>query len=158
MTTGTPTVLTASGQWTEASEALAVTLAEFLADPAAGGRAVRLAPTDDRALLVPHLSQVERVDVEFPVFSDGRGYSLASLLRRRHGFEGDLRAVGDVLVDQLFALKRVGFSSFAVRADQDRARAIAALATFSDAYQGAVDEPLPAFRRHARPSAAQLRP
>lgn len=123
-------------------------------DVSAGARGVWLSPVDDPAVLVPHLSSLPLIAIDFPVFGDGRGYSIASLLRRRHGYDGDLRAIGDVLIDQLFFLRRVGFSSFVVRADQDRARAVRALGTFSEVYQGAVDQPLPAFRRHVRPAAA----
>lgn len=147
-------LLGADGTWRDApTEPAPPTLAEFLAAPD-GARSVRLAPTDDPAALVPHLAALDLVAIEFPVFTDGRGYSFAALLRRRHGFAGELRAVGDVLIDQIFALKRVGFSTFAVRADQDRDRAVRALSTFSDAYQGATDVALPAFRRHARPPAS----
>jgi uncharacterized protein (DUF934 family) len=148
-------VLTATGSWVENAwaDAAVLPLAAFLGDP--DTRAVRLAPADDPAELAPHLGRLALVAVEFPVFGDGRGYSIAALLRRRLGFSGELRAVGDVLVDQLFALKRVGFSSFVLRDDQDRARAVRALATFSDAYQGAGDQPLPAFRRHVRPAATE---
>lgn len=88
-----------------------------------------------------------RIAVDFPKFTDGRGYSTAVLLRTRLAFAGDLRAIGDVLIDQLFYLKRVGFSSFELRADQDPAAAAAALRTFSETYQRSVDEPLPLFRR-----------
>lgn len=120
----------------------------------AGARGAWLSPADDPAALAPHLSSLPLIAVEFPVFSDGRGYSTASLLRRRYAYDGDLRAIGDVLIDQLFFLRRVGFSSFVLRADQDRARAVLAISTFSEVYQGAADQPLPAFRRHARPAAA----
>ncbi len=93
-----------------------------------------------------------------PTKGDAAG--LAGLVR--HGcdasFSGELRATGDVLIDQLFFLRRVGFSSFVLRADQDRERAIDALRTFSDAYQSAADQPLPAFRRHARPDARTVSP
>ncbi len=69
------------------------------------------------------------------------------LLRTRHGWRGELRALGDVLQDQLYALRRVGFDSFALRADRDPHAALRSFAPFSDAYQGAADRPLPAFRR-----------
>jgi uncharacterized protein (DUF934 family) len=147
-------VLTASGGWVEDGGADPVPLAAFLAEPEAGGRTVLLEPTDDPATLAPHVGRLDLVAIRFPTFGDGRGYSIATLLRRRYGYAGELRAVGDVLVDQLFALKRVGFTSFAVRPDQDRARAVQALATFSDAYQASVDQPLPLFRRHVRPPTA----
>ncbi len=106
-----------------------------------------LAPHDDPAQAVPLLAHVALVGVLFPKFTDGRGYSTAVLLRTRYNWRGELRALGDVLQDQLFALRRVGFDSFALRADRDPAAALQAFAPFSGAYQGSVDNPLPHFRR-----------
>jgi uncharacterized protein (DUF934 family) len=107
------------------------------------------APDDEPAQAAEWLAAVPLAAVEFPVCSDGRGYSIATLLRTRYAFRGDLRAVGDVLIDQLFYLRRVGFSSFALRADQEPNAAVAALRSFSDVYQASVDQPLPYFRRRA---------
>ncbi|TVP54874.1 MAG: DUF934 domain-containing protein [Halomonadaceae bacterium] len=89
------------------------------------------------------------IAVNFPKFTDGRGYSIARLLRERFGFTGELRAIGDVLLDQLHYMKRCGFSSFALRADKDINKAPAALSAFSDAHQAAVDQTAPLFRRRA---------
>ncbi len=89
--------------------------------------------------LLPILDRVGLIAVRLPAFTDGRAYSLARLLRDRYRFDGDLRAFGDVLVDQLFYLHRCGFSSFELRGDQDRQRALAALETFRYVYQGASD-------------------
>lgn len=90
------------------------------------------------------------IAVHFPRFVDGRGYSTAALLRQRHRYQGELRAVGDVLHDQLFFLKRVGFDSYALKEGKDATLAIAAgFTTFAEPYQGATDQPLPAFRRRA---------
>lgn len=85
--------------------------------------------------------------VNFPVFSDGRGYSIARLIRERLGYTGDLLAIGDVLVDQLFYMKRCGINQFRLRSDQKTDAAVAALSTFSDNYQSSVEQPLPLFRR-----------
>jgi uncharacterized protein (DUF934 family) len=90
------------------------------------------------------------IAVRFERFADGRGYSIATLLRTRYGYRGQLRAVGDVLRDQLYLMKRCGFNAFAVRADRDLEVALAGLSDFSDPYQGAVDNPQPVWRRHAR--------
>ena len=90
------------------------------------------------------------IAVNFPKFTDGRGYSMATLLRRRYGYQGELRAIGDVLRDQLFYLQRVGFNAFAVRADKDIQDALKGLKDFSVRYQGSVDQPLPLFKRSAR--------
>lgn len=83
-------------------------------------------------------------------FADGRIFSLGNLLRTRLGFKNELRAFGDVLRDQLFFLKRSGFSSFVIRADRSAEDAIASLNDFTQPYQGAVDEPRPVFKRYNR--------
>jgi uncharacterized protein (DUF934 family) len=69
--------------------------------------------------LAAQLNGVERVDLHFPKFSDGRAYSQAFILRRRRGFAGEIRATGDVLIDQLVQMERTGFSSAVLRPDQD---------------------------------------
>ncbi|MDP2504315.1 MULTISPECIES: DUF934 domain-containing protein [unclassified Oceanobacter] len=90
------------------------------------------------------------IAVDFPKFSDGRGYSTARLLRDQYHYAGDLRAVGDVLIDQLFFMKRVGFSSYALRDDQNEAHALAAFSSFSQPYQAAMDDQRPLFARVSR--------
>lgn len=87
------------------------------------------------------------IAINFPKFSDGRGYSTARLLRERYGYSGQLRAIGDVLMDQMFYMKRCGFNAFAVREDRDPSKAIEALADFKESYQAATDQPEPLFRR-----------
>ena len=84
-------------------------LASWLAGDPGSEHGVWLAPADDPSALVAHFARVRLVAVDFPTFTDGRGYSIATLLRRL-GYRGELRAIGDVLVDQLFMLKRVGFT------------------------------------------------
>jgi uncharacterized protein (DUF934 family) len=106
-----------------------------------------LSPTDEPAQAVPLFDSIDLIAVQFPKFGDGRGYSTAALLRTRHGWRGELRAIGDVLRDQLFFMKRVGFDSFALRADRSIEEAVASLSDFSDSYQGSVEPALPAFRR-----------
>ena len=93
--------------------------------------AVWLAPEETPDALLPHLDRLALVAIHFPVFTDGRGYSLARLLRSRHGYTGELRAVGDVLRDQLYFLQRCGFDSFALRADQPPEEALAAFHDYS---------------------------
>jgi uncharacterized protein (DUF934 family) len=117
--------------------------------PPARPYGVRLAPADEPARALPLFASIRLIGVDFPVFTDGRGYSTAVLLRTRLGWRGELRALGDVLQDQLYALRRVGFDSFALRAGRDPAAALRGFAVFSDSYQGSVDQPLPAFRRRA---------
>lgn len=89
------------------------------------------------------------IAVNFPKFADGRGYSTARLLRERYGYRGELRAIGDVLQDQLYFMKRCGFDAYAVRPDKDIDAALAGLNDFSESYQSAVDQPQPLFRRRS---------
>ncbi|MBC3929543.1 DUF934 domain-containing protein [Undibacterium sp. CY21W] len=93
--------------------------------------------------------------IDFPKFSDGRGYSIAYNLRSRFGFSGELRAIGDVLRDQLFYMQRVGFNAFAVRADKNIHDAIKGLTDFSEKYQTSWDEKYPLFRRAERTGVAK---
>ena len=90
------------------------------------------------------------VAVDFPKFSDGRGYSIAYNLRKRLGYQGELRAIGDVLRDQLFQMVRCGFNAYATRQDRSIHDALKGLTVFSETYQASVDNPLPLFRRHQR--------
>ena len=76
------------------------------------------------------LAGVERIDLSFPKFTDGRAFSQAFLLRRRLGFKGEIRATGDVLVDQLAQMERSGFDVAVLRADQDMATARRVLAAY----------------------------
>ncbi len=92
-------------------------------------------------------SKFALVAVNFPAFTDGRGFSTARLLRERYGYRGELRAIGDVFKDLLFYMQRCGFNAFAVRADKDIDEALKGLNDFSEAYQVAVDRPVPLFRR-----------
>ena len=109
-----------------------------------------LQPADRVEDVAADVSRFALIAVNFPKFVDGRGYSTASLLRQRYGYTGELRAVGDVLHDQLFYMRRVGFDSFALKDGKNAPLAIAAsFATFSDAYQGSTRQPQPHFRRHA---------
>lgn len=110
---------------------------------------VVLEGSDDPAKLLPHLAQIERIAIRIPRFTDGRGYSLARLLRSRYAFRGQLRAIGDIQCDQLGYLHRVGFDSFLLRDDQDLSAAQAAFRAFSVAYQASADQALPLFRRRA---------
>jgi uncharacterized protein (DUF934 family) len=88
---------------------------------------------DPRSL---NLADVARIDLNFPKFTDGRAYSQAFLLRRRLGFQGELRATGDVLIDQLVQMQRSGFDSAVLRDDQDVAHAKRQFDQFASFYQG----------------------
>ena len=112
--------------------------------PAEGdNRAVALA-NDADALALP-LDGVERVDLHFPNFTDGRAFSQAFLLRRRRGYQGDIRATGDVLIDQLVQMQRTGFSSAVLREGVDPADAQRQFDRFPAFYQGDAVNTLPHF-------------
>lgn len=100
----------------------------------------------------PDLNALPIIAVHVERFADGRIFSLGTLLRTRYGYKNELRATGDVLRDQLFFLKRSGFSSFLLRADRSAVEALASLNDFTVPYQGAVDEPRPVFTRYNRAS------
>ncbi|HVY04464.1 MAG TPA: DUF934 domain-containing protein [Burkholderiales bacterium] len=112
--------------------------------------AVWLGGADDPATLAPSLDSMKLVAIDFPKFTDGRGFSIAYLLRSRFAYRGELRAIGDVLPDQLFFMRRVGFDAFALRADKDIHQALRSLKPFTDTYQGSWDNAVPAYRRHER--------
>ncbi|MGI9281118.1 MAG: DUF934 domain-containing protein [Endozoicomonas sp.] len=95
------------------------------------------------------LSRFDLITINFPKFMDGRGYSLCRLLRERYQYQGDIRAIGDVLTDQIFMMKRCGFSSYYLREDQKAEDAIKALDTFTLRYQGSTDDPEPLYRKRA---------
>ncbi len=119
-----------------------LTLESFLADP--GASAVRLEPGDDARALRPALDRLRLVEVAFPSFRDGRGYSAARLLREL-GYAGELRASGDVLIDQVVPLRRAGFDAFGSRAPLDPAAVAEALNRFPFVYQKAADARAPAW-------------
>jgi uncharacterized protein (DUF934 family) len=112
-----------------------------------GRTGVWLATGEGPEALAGDAERLSLIAVQFPKFTDGRGFSTARLLRERYGFRGELRAIGDVLRDQLLFLARCGFDAFALRDDQDADAALAAFDDFSEAYQAGVDQPLPLFRR-----------
>lgn len=100
--------------------------------------AVRIEPGDDARLLLPFLDRLALIEVNFPSFADGRGYSAARILREA-GFEGELRAVGDVLIDQLSHMRRCGFDAFAPEKPLDEEDAARAFATWDNVYQATID-------------------
>lgn len=98
------------------------------------------------------LDGVTRVDLHFPAFTDGRAHSQAFLLRRRLGFKGEIRATGDVLVDQLPLLVRNGFTQAVLKEDQDLVVAQRQLERFKDYYQGDAEQVQPLFARAVQPA------
>ncbi len=121
--------------------------AALIAKRDAGTLGIQLNAGDTADLLAADSQGFALINVEFPKFADGRGYSAARLLRERYGFTGQLRAVGDVLFDQLFYMMRCGFNAMAMRADQDLDLAVKGFETFSAPYQGDVNDTRPLFRR-----------
>jgi uncharacterized protein (DUF934 family) len=119
---------------------------------ATGQNVVELANDADPRTL--RLDGVERVDLHFPKFTDGRAYSQAFLLRRRLGFSGELRATGDVLIDQLVQMQRSGFDSAVLRADQNLEHAQRQLTQFSAFYQGDAVTHQPQFAKPTDHAAA----
>lgn len=115
----------------------AVTLDAFLDQ--SNAFAVRIEPGEDVRRLLPLLDRLRLVEVDFPAYRDGRGYSAARILREA-GYEGELRATGDVLVDQLRFMRRVGFDSFLPARPLDEAAVDRALNRYDYAYQEAADD------------------
>lgn len=106
---------------------------------------------DDHPRDIRRLGALELIAIEFPSFMDGRGYSLARLLRQRHGYMGELRAVGEILRDQLLYLSRVGFDSFAIQeGPSSNVDLIEAFDELPVAYQATWSDPRPLFRRVQR--------
>lgn len=105
--------------------------------------------TEGPEAIASELDAFAVIGVNFPKFTDGRGYSTARLLRERYSYSGELRAIGDVLHDQLFLMARCGFDAFALKDGKDVAKAVNAFETFKTPYQAAVDQTQPLFRRRA---------
>lgn len=132
-------------------EAILVNLERFLENPdLVIGKAqagVWLESDQSPERLEPFIDKLALIAINFPKFVDGRGYSYARILRDRFNYQGELRAIGDVLHDQLFYMKRCGFDAFAIREDKDAEAAKAGLDAFTEVYQGATVQPEPLFRR-----------
>lgn len=115
--------------------------------PSPDGEVLRLEPSDDPASIADRLAGAARVEIDFPKFGDGRGYSSARLLRERYGYRGELRAVGAVARDLLLYMESCGFDAFLLQDGEDPQEALAGFDDFSDAYQTSVTRPSPLFRR-----------
>lgn len=134
---------------------LQVWLAQKTALAARADIGVWLASDERPEQLKDDAKSLPLIAVDFPNFADGRGYSIAYNLRARVGFDGELRAIGDVLRDQLFYMSRVGFNAFATREDRSIDDALKGLTDFSEAYQTSWDQKSPLFRRVARTAAQE---
>ncbi len=131
-----------------------VRLSQWNGDPAAraerGGRIGLVLASDEAPEQIEALGRLPLIAIDFPKFGDGRGYTSARLLRDRFEYKGELRAVGEVLRDQLFYMARCGIDSFALKAGKDMQGALSAFDDFSVSYQAAADDRRPLFRRVAR--------
>ena len=129
-----------------AADEPAVSLEAFLDQ--SNANSVRLEAGDDARALLPALGRVRLVEIDFPRFRDGRGYSAARILREA-GYRGELRAAGDVLVDQLFFMRRCGFDSFAPEHPISSEAAHKAFSFYDHVYQPAADGRTPIWKlRH----------
>ncbi len=107
-----------------------------------------LEPHDDLINIRDDLDFFDLIAINFPTFMDGRGYSMAKILRDRYGYTKEIRAVGDVMRDQLFYMQRCGFNAYEIKPGKDINDALKGLEDFSVTYQASPDEPLPLYRRH----------
>ena len=115
-----------------------------------GRLGLSLGAADEAEKAQPYLAQVSLITVDFPKYTDGRSYSTARLLRDRYDYKGELRAVGNVLRDQLFYMARCGIDSFDLQAGKDPKDALEAFKDFSVTYQAAADDKRPLFSRGVR--------
>lgn len=130
----------------EASQEPGVTVESFTGQ--SNSTAVRIEAGEDARELLPHIDRLSLVEVHFPVYGDGRGYSAARILREA-GYLGELRAVGDVLVDQVAAMRRCGFDSFHPDKPLDDAALARALNRYADVYQKSIEGRRPIWaKRH----------
>ena len=130
----------------EVTEQPSVTLDAFLDQ--SNATAVRLEPDDDARALIPFLDRLTLIEVAFPKYRDGRGYSAARILREA-GYQGEWRAQGDVLVDQIAFMRRCGFDSFAPEASLNPEAVARALSNYDQVYQKAADTAVPIWKlRH----------
>ena len=117
----------------------------------AGDCGVWLDSDEDPALLSDEAcARLPLIAVNFPLLADGRGFSIGRLLAEQRGFDGELRAIGHFIPDQLFYLRRCGFNSFLPEQQQHMQDALGLLQSFDVCYQGAVEPPLPLYRHRQR--------
>jgi len=115
-----------------------------------GPLGIRMKSDQPPDLIADDVHRFDLIALEFPNLGDGRAYSYARLLRERHHFKGELRAVGDVTKDQLFFMQRCGFSSFELPVGRDPENALGALKSFSVVYAPAADAAKPAYQRRGK--------
>ena len=143
-----------AGETARPGEDLVVPLTLWLADRETlrsrpGKLGVWLDSHEGPEAIAADVERLELIAVNFPKYQDGRGYSIARLLRERYRYRGELRAIGQVARDHLFSMASCGFDAFLLREGEDPQEALAAFDDFSEAYQASVARPLPLFRRRA---------
>lgn len=112
-----------------------------------GGIAVWLNSDEQPGQIADAINSLPLIALNFPVFSDGRSYTNARELRQKYAYKGEIRAIGDVLRDQLYYMAQCGFDSFEIRHDQDTEICLDAFKDFKTGYQSTIAEPTPLFRR-----------
>ena len=130
----------------DAGDAHILTLEQWTQRADKQGLAVQLEPGQAPSPLFDVLQEIPLIAINFPVFTDGRGFSYGRELRER-GFTGELRACGHILPDQMTYLRRCGFDAFHLAEEGRLEEALAGLADFDEYYQASIDQPLPLFRR-----------
>lgn len=104
---------------------------------------------EEPEVIARDVGRFDVIAVNFPKFQDGRGFSIARLLRERFGYKRELRAIGHITRDHLYYMEACGFDAFELREGEDAEEALAAFGAFSEAYQASVTRPVPLFRRRA---------
>ncbi len=112
-----------------------------------GAIAVWIDSNEQPGQIADDLHSLPLIALNFPAFSDGRSYTNARELRQKYGYKGEIRAVGDVLRDQLYYMGQCGFDTFEIRHDQDAELCLDAFKDFKTGYQSTIAEPTPLFRR-----------
>ncbi len=100
-----------------------------------GCKGIRLQPTDDVSLIQDYLDNLDLIEIDFPAFTDGRGFSQTRLLRERYNYQGEIRAIGKFMADQAFYMSRVGINAFQLEFDRELEIALSTLNDFSVTYQ-----------------------
>jgi uncharacterized protein (DUF934 family) len=126
-----------------------LTLEQWQAAEDKQGTGVQLEPDHACAPLLDHLDEIALIAINFPVFTDGRGFSYGRELREK-GYDGELRAVGNFIRDQVYYLSRCGFDAFQLDDESALPGVLLSLADFSEYYQASANEPQPLFRRCER--------
>ena len=112
-----------------------------------GNIAVWLDSDENPEQITGELDSLPLISLNFPVFSDGRSYTNARELRQKYAFKGEVRAIGDVLRDQLYYMAQCGFDTFEIRHDQETELCLDAFKDFETGYQSTITQPTPLFRR-----------